>query len=264
MILFPGTKINLGLRITEKRGDGFHNLQTVFYPLNYSDILEAAPSGKFAFRSSGISVPVKPEDNLVVKAFRLMQEKYEIPNVKIHLHKIVPDGTGLGGGSADAAATIKLLNRVFSLGFSEKQMEEDAVLLGSDCAFFIRNRPVYAEGRGELLQDIQLSLDDFYLLLVIPNLKVSTAQAYGQCNPSMPEIPVKDIVKMPVAVWKHYLKNDFENLPLIPEEIHQIKQQLYGAGAEYASMSGSGSAVFGIFREKVNVRLRENYQKIWV
>lgn len=264
MILFPGTKINLGLRITEKRSDGFHNLQTVFYPLNYSDILEVVPSDKFAFSSSGVVVTGKQEDNLVIKAYNLMKKKYGLAAVKVHLHKVVPSGTGLGGGSADAAAMVKLLNRLFELKLTEKQMEEDVSALGSDCAFFIRNRPAYGEGKGELLQDIQLSLDDFQFLLVIPNLTVSTAQAYGQCKPLMPEISVKEIVEMPVAKWKDHLTNDFENLPLIPEEIHEIKQQLYDAGAEYASMSGSGSAVFALFKQQSRIKLSEKHRMIWV
>ena len=264
MIMFPGTKINLGLRITEKRDDGFHNLQTVFYPLSYSDILEVVPGDAFRFGSSGITVPGKQEDNLVVKAFRLMQEKYAVPDVKIHLHKVVPTGTGLGGGSADAAATIKLLNRVFSMGLSEKRMEEDAATLGSDCAFFVRSRPVYAEGRGEILRDISLTLDDYRILVVIPEISISTAGAYAQCKPQLPEEPVSEVVRQPLSEWKNLLRNDFEALPLIPDEIRTIKNHLYDSGAEYAAMSGSGSAVFGIFREKVKTNLPDIYRKVWV
>ncbi len=264
MIMFPGTKINLGLRITEKRDDGFHNLQTVFYPLSYSDILEVVPGDAFRFGSSGITVPGKQEDNLVVKAFRLMQEKYAVPDVKIHLHKVVPTGTGLGGGSADAAATIKLLNRVFSMGLSEKRMEEDAATLGSDCAFFVRSRPVYAEGRGEILRDISLTLDDYRILVVIPEISISTAGAYAQCKPQLPEEPVSEVVRQPLSEWKNLLRNDFEALPLIPDEIRTIKNHLYDSGAEYAAMSGSGSAVFGIFREKVKTNLPDAYRTIWV
>lgn len=264
MIMFPGTKINLGLRITEKRDDGFHNLQTVFYPLTYSDILEVVPAGAFSFSSSGISVPGKQEDNLVVKAFMLMQRKYHIPDVKIHLHKIVPTGAGLGGGSADAAATIKLLNRVFSMDLSEGKMEEDAARLGSDCAFFVRSRPVYAEGRGEILQDMSLSLDDYRILVVIPEISISTAKAYAQCKQHIPERPVSEVVHQALSEWKKLLKNDFEELPLIPGEIGIIKKKLYDSGAEYASMSGSGSAVFGVFKKKVKTNLPDTYRKIWV
>ncbi len=262
--MFPGTKINLGLRITEKRDDGFHNLQTVFYPLSYSDILEVVPGDAFRFSSSGISVPGKAEDNLVVKAFRLMQNKYDIPDVKIHLHKIVPTGTGLGGGSADAAATIKLLNRVFALNLPEEKMQKDAAELGSDCAFFIRNRPVYAEGRGEVLQDISLSLEDYRFLIVIPEISISTARAYAQCKPHIPERTVSEVVRQPLSEWKSLLKNDFEELPLVPEEIRSIKNQLYASGAEYAAMSGSGSAVFGIFKKVVKMNFPSSYLKIWV
>ena len=256
MITYPNAKINLGLNIVEKRPDGYHNLETVFYPINLQDALEVnlrEGEDEFSLKVSGVSIEGKPEDNLVVKAYRLLKKDYpHIPAIDIHMYKHIPTGAGLGGGSADAAFMIKLLNEKFKLNLSIEKMEEYAAILGADCAFFIQNKPVFASGIGNIFEPIQLSLKGYYLVLVKPDIFVSTKDAFAHITPMKPTQSLKEIIRMPVETWRATMKNDFEEsvFQKFPE-IAAIKDKLYDLGAIYASMSGSGSSVFGIFREQV-------------
>ncbi len=253
MILFPNAKINLGLHVLSRRKDGFHNIETVFYPVGLSDILEVENADKIdrepSFHETGISSGVPYEKNLCYKAFLLLKDKYEIPGTCIHLHKIIPNGAGLGGGSSDAAYMLIGLNSYYKLGLSKKELLSYAIKLGADCSFFIINKPVFAEGRGEKFSEIELSLKNYYLLIVKPPYSISTPEAYQTCNPSIPKYSLKEIIGQPVAGWKEFITNDFEKVMFnkYPESI-KIKEQLYKNGALFALMSGSGSSFYGIFK----------------
>lgn len=249
MILFPNAKINLGLNVLRKRTDGYHDIETLFHPIQLSDILEINLSNEFDFKQTGIEISGDIDNNLVVKAFRLMQAEFNLPNVAIHLHKIVPFGAGLGGGSSDAAYTLNGINELFELKLTLAELSERASKLGSDCPFFIYNQPMLGEGRGEILSHLSsFSLKGYYLVLIKPEVMVSTAGAYAGITPIVPPVSVKEIVKGEVSTWKNVLKNQFE-LSVFNQypEIEAIKLKLYQLGATYASMSGSGSSVFGIF-----------------
>lgn len=248
MIAFPTCKINIGLRITEKRPDGYHNLQSCFYPVAWGDVLETIPATEFSFSSSGLPIPGSGQSNLCVRAYELLRADFDLSPVSMHLHKIVPIGAGLGGGSADAAFTLKLLNDQFDLGLSTTQLEDYARLLGSDCAFFIQNRPLYCLEKGDVFSDIAVDLTGYYILLVYPNLAISTAEAYAGVRPHQPDHSLFDQVQSPIETWRDTIHNDFEDslFPRYPI-LADIKQQLYEEGAVYASMSGSGSTVYGIF-----------------
>lgn len=258
MITFPNAKINLGLNIIEKRPDGYHNLETIFYPIPLEDALEITTRNnseeKYALYQSGIEIAGSPETNLVVKAYHLLDEKFSLPPVDIHLHKRIPSGAGLGGGSADAAFMLKLLNEKFALHLNRETLEEYAATLGADCAFFIENTPIFAEGIGNLFSSIPLSLKGYQLVLIKPDIFVSTREAFAQIHPHQPEFSLKDIIARPIEEWKNYLVNDFEKsvFPQHPE-IERIKEELYAQGALYAAMSGSGSSVFGIFHPTVQL-----------
>jgi 4-diphosphocytidyl-2-C-methyl-D-erythritol kinase len=253
MIVYPHSKINLGLHVIRKRNDGFHELETLFYPLDLCDALEIIPAedGKTAFTSGGIPIPEDGSDNLCVKAWKILQKDYPVPAVKIHLHKMIPVGAGLGGGSSDAAFTLKVLNDLFDLKLSAEMLHQYAQQLGSDCSFFLQNSPVYATGRGEIMTSHPLSLRGYSLVLVKPGVHVSTADAYAGITPGLPEKPLREILSLPPERWKDLLVNDFEKTILrrFPE-IDNIKSLMYDLGAVYACMSGSGSSVFGIFRGK--------------
>lgn len=254
MITFPNAKINLGLSIIEKRPDGYHNLETVFYPLPLEDALEVTvrpdKDGREKVRlyQTGMAIDGPAEDNLAVKAYRLLDGLYDLPLVDIHLHKRIPSGAGLGGGSADAAFMLKLLNELTCLNLSDTTLEEYAARLGADCAFFIRNRPTYAEGIGNVFSPIECSLKGYQYIVVKPDVFVSTREAFAQIRPHRPLRPVKELIRLPVREWKDLLTNDFEAsvFPRFPV-IGEIKEELYRLGAEYAAMSGSGSSVFGLF-----------------
>lgn len=258
MITFPNAKINLGLSITEKRPDGYHNLETVFYPLPIEDVLEVTEKSSndqpFSLTISGIELEGDLENNLVVKAYRLLEADFQLPPIDIHLHKNIPSGAGLGGGSADAAFMLRLLNEQFKLNLSNTQLENYASRLGADCAFFIQNKPIYAEGIGNLFSPLSLSLTGYQYVIVKPNIFVSTRSAFSQITPRKPIRRVKEIIQLPIEEWKEYLHNDFEDsvFPQFPA-IRQIKQQLYESQAIYASMSGSGSSVFGIFSQGADI-----------
>ena len=257
MITFPNAKINLGLNIIEKRPDGYHNLETIFYPINLQDALEVTRrengEHEYTLHISGASLDGEAEDNLVVKAYKLLKKDHpQILSIDVHMYKHIPAGAGLGGGSSDAAYMIKLLNDKFSLGLSTEQMEQYAVQLGADCAFFIRNRPVFATGIGNVFESIELSLKGYHIILVKPDIFVSTRDAFAEIKPGRPAVSLKEIVKQPVETWKDSMKNDFEDsvFKKFPE-IAAIKDELYDLGAVYAAMSGSGSSVYGIFKEPI-------------
>lgn len=250
MISFPNAKINIGLLITGKRPDGYHNLETVFFPVGWSDALEFAFSDKLFFSSSGIEIAGPVESNLVMKAYNLLRDEYTLPPLRIHLHKQIPFGAGLGGGSADGAFMLRMLNKTFGLNISSEKMLEYAAHLGSDCPFFLINRPVFATGRGEIMIPLNISLKGLTLLLVKPSIDVSTASAFKNVIPRQPEISLQELIQLPVSNWKETIVNQFETsvFPQFPE-IETIKMQMYRMGAVYASMSGSGSCVFGLFAD---------------
>lgn len=254
MICFPNAKINLGLNIVSRRSDGYHNLETIFYPIAIKDALEiiVKPGQQTdTFVEAGIKVDAAPESNLVMKALLLMQSKYDFPSVEVHLLKKIPFGAGLGGGSADASFMLKLLNRTFSLGASDVELASLAVQLGADCPFFIYNKPMFASGIGEIFEDINLSLKEYYFVLIKPDIHVSTKDAFAQIQPTQPQISLKEIIEKPISEWKGLMYNDFEKSVFSKyPQIGGIKQSLYNNGALYASMSGSGSSVFGIFKEE--------------
>ena len=257
MITFPNAKINLGLNIIEKRPDGYHNLETIFYPINLQDALEVTRrennDKEYTLHISGSPLEGEPEDNLVVQAYKLLKKDYPgLLPVDIHMYKHIPAGAGLGGGSSDTACMIKLLNDKFSLGLSTERMEEYAVKLGADCAFFIRNKPVFATGIGNLFEPVELSLKGYHIILIKPDIFVSTRDAFAEIKPVRPAVSLKEIVKQPIETWKSSMKNDFEDsvFKKFPE-IAAIKDELYDLGAVYAAMSGSGSSVYGIFKAPI-------------
>lgn len=258
MIRFPNAKINLGLNIVRKRTDGYHDLETVFYPIPLKDALEILPetspttSGLPTLHISGMPVQGSPQDNICIKAWQLLQKDFaQIPAVQIFLHKAIPMGGGLGGGSSDGASALTMLNELFSLGLGSEELSRYALTLGSDCPFFIYNQPCFAEGRGEVLSPVPSVLQGYTLFLVHPDLHVSTAEAFRGIHPREAEFALKDLIIQPLETWKESIRNDFEEsiFPRFPE-IRTIKEALYACGAVYASMSGSGSSVYGIFREE--------------
>lgn len=261
MITFPCAKINLGLNIVSKRPDGYHNLETVFYPIPLTDALEIKyMDEKFPSESpcdlkiTGKDVDCNEEDNLVIKAYQLLAADFQLPRVHAHLVKRIPTQAGLGGGSSDAAYMIRLLDERFRLNIGIPEMERYAAKLGADCAFFITADPSYAEGIGDVLMPVDVpgaGLGGYYLAVVKPSVAVSTRDAYAAIVPKTPAKCCRDIVRQPIETWKDELVNDFE-APIFAmhPELAAIKQSLYNAGAVYAAMSGSGSALFGIFREQ--------------
>lgn len=251
MISFPNAKINLGLHITAKRKDGYHDIETCMVPIPLFDALEMILDKKATWNSSGLEIPGDPKENLILKAEKLMKKDFPaLPNLNIHLHKNIPMGAGLGGGSADGAFALKLMNNLFDLHLDDFFLEEYAAELGSDCPFFIDNTPKIARGRGEILEPIDLSLKGTYLVLINPGIHVGTKEAYAGVTPAPPKVKLEEVLA-DRSRWKAELVNDFE--PSIFQnhpQIAEIKEKLYGAGAFYSAMSGSGSSVFGLFEEK--------------
>jgi len=248
MVIFPNAKINIGLNVIERRADGYHNLETIFYPVKINDALEIIESDKLSFESSGLPIPGKIEDNLCIKAYHLLKKDYNIPPVKIHLHKHIPIGAGLGGGSADAAFFIRLIDQNFNLKLSVAKMQGYARKLGADCAFFIENKPVFAFEVGDEFEPVKLDLSNYKIVLVMPDVQVSTAEAYRGVKPAEVKTSLIELIQLPVASWKKYIKNDFEESIFKNHAlIRGVKADLYQAGALFASMSGSGASVFGIF-----------------
>lgn len=256
MVSFPFCKINLGLNIISKRTDGYHDLITGFYPVAWQDALEIVPAKDFSFTISGIPVPGAAADNLCVRAFEMLKRDYQLKPVAIHLHKVIPIGAGLGGGSSDGAHTLLLLNDIFKLSISRDRLKQYAAQLGSDCAFFIERQPMLGTGRGEVLAPLKLSLKGKFLVIITPEVRISTKEAFSGVTPRKPAHDLPNILEgRSMAEWKHVLKNDFEDhlfkqFPII-EALHQ---KLYALEAVYASMSGSGSSVFGIFDNEVDLR----------
>lgn len=250
MIVFPFCKINLGLHIVSKRADGFHNIETVFYPVkSITDVLEIIPSKQFGFQSYGLPIGGREEDNLVVKAYNLMKVQYSLPPVSIYLMKNIPTGAGLGGGSSDAATVLVLLNQLFHLHLDNETLKAHAATLGSDCPFFIEGNPAFACDKGDRLLACDCTeLDGKHIVVINPNVHISTAIAYSNCKPAPSEMDLREIMQTPISQWKTLLKNDFEKtiFPAYPR-LAEIKEMLYRKGALYASLSGSGSALFGIF-----------------
>ncbi len=266
MISFPPCKINIGLNITGKRSDGYHNIQSLFYPVPLTDILEIIEvpekaSGTWQFSSSGIEIPGNPEQNLAVKAYLLLADRFQLPAVKIHLHKVIPMGAGLGGGSADGAHMLLLLNDKFELKLSENQLIGYAALLGSDCPFFILNKPALVSGRGEELNPVAALLKGQWLQLIYPGIHISTAEAFGALQLETMN-PARSLHTVPaLEQWKAQMSNDFEKpIGMKHPEIPKLISALYNSGAWFSAMSGSGSTVFGIFKEEPTpMALPENY-----
>lgn len=254
MICFPNAKINLGLNVVSRRDDGYHNIETVFYPIELKDALEVMPSGeKFSYQlfPTGLDIGDQPQNNLVIKALSLLSAEKQIPNIDIHLLKAIPAGAGLGGGSSDGAFMLTLLNETYGLGYTHQELHQFALKLGADCPFFLKNQPAFATGIGDELEEIDLSLQDYFLVIVKPAISVSTQEAYAQIVTKQPSMSLREIVKMPIQEWRNHMHNDFEPSIFIKHpSIGAIKQQLYDNGALYASMSGSGTAVYGFFAEK--------------
>jgi len=255
MVVFPHCKINLGLQVISKRDDGYHNIETCFYPVPWTDILEIIKAEAFAFSCSGISIPGKEEDNLCVKAYQLLRNDFGLSPVHIHLHKVIPTGAGLGGGSSDAAFALRALNSIFNLKLSVQQLREYASRLGSDCSFFIEDKPMLGTGRGEELSPASVILKGLFLVLVKPEIHISTAEAYAGIKPQQPTSSLQEIFALPVTKWKNVLINDFEKSVFEKHPaIQSLKKSLYQHGAIYSSMSGSGASVFGIFSSPVDLK----------
>jgi 4-diphosphocytidyl-2-C-methyl-D-erythritol kinase len=266
MICFPSCKINLGLRITQKRADGFHALETVFFPISIKDALEIiiepdANAAPITFTSSGLAINGDPSDNLCFKAYELLKKDYPtIPNIKMHLHKQIPMGAGLGGGSSDGAFTLVALNQLFDLHIPEHKLMQYALTLGSDCPFFILNSPAYATSRGEILKPINVNLDGYTIIIVNPGIAISTKLAFSLITPKVPDSNLEFIICESVSTWKDNLINDFEE-PIFNSfpELANIKETLYQKGAVYASMTGTGSTVYGIFPTSIIDTLDFNF-----
>ena len=257
MQLFPNAKINIGLNVVKKRPDGYHNIETVFYPIGLKDELYVAKSDfiyarkvDYSLEVFGAEVTDDPEKNLIIRALRLFQKDFDIDAVEIQLRKNIPFGAGLGGGSSDAAFMLKALNELFELHLTEGELENYAVKLGADCPVFIRNKPVFATGIGNKFAPVDLSLEGYHFVLVKPDVYVSTPEAYASIVPRQPENSITELIKQPVSAWRDQVKNDFE--PAVFKKhpvIQHVKDSLYDMGAVYASMSGSGSSVYGLFNE---------------
>ncbi len=264
MIIFPNAKINIGLNVINRRQDGYHNLETIFYPIRINDALEVIEADKLGFESTGLGIPGRVEDNLCIKGYHLLKKDFDLPPVKIHLHKHIPIGAGLGGGSADAAFFIRLLNQNFSLGLTDDRMIDYARRLGSDCAFFIQNKPLFAFDRGDEFEPIKLDLSNYKIVLIMPPVHVSTAEAYSGVKPAPVKQSLMELIYRPAAEWRNYIKNDFEDSVFKNHpEIRGIKAALYEAGAIYAGMSGSGASVFGIFDKAPDLQELEKTNEVF-
>ncbi|MDB5203663.1 MAG: 4-diphosphocytidyl-2C-methyl-D-erythritol kinase [Ferruginibacter sp.] len=255
-----------------KRADGFHDIETIFYPIPIKDAQEIIPdsdAGDIHFSSSGLPIPGDSSQNLSVKAWQLLKNDFPaLPPMKLHLHKNIPMGAGLGGGSADAAFMLKMLNQQFSLGISDSQLLDYALQLGSDCPFFIVNKPAYASGRGELLRELSLQLDDYQILVVNPGIHINTGWAFSQLDLTNPQhARLEELIQFPLSTWKQHIFNDFEK-PVFAAQptIAALKQQLYHFGAVYVSMSGTGSTVFGIFEKNIRpgIKFPAHYFYNWI
>ena len=263
MILFPPAKINLGLNILRKREDGYHAIASCMYPIPLCDVLEILPAESFMFKQTGLEIDGADDDNLVVKAWRLLNERYDIPPVYIHLRKNIPMGAGLGGGSADATFTLRGLNALFELNLSVKTLQNLAAELGSDCPFFVVDQPQLAEGRGELLSPIDINLDGYYLKILNPGIHIGTAEAYANVHFSKGEKSLVEILSNAPETWKDQLENGFEPSAFESHpKLKLLKDSLYTEGAIYASMTGSGSTLFGLFSEEPACSNPELFERV--
>jgi 4-diphosphocytidyl-2-C-methyl-D-erythritol kinase len=267
MIVFPIAKINIGLRITEKRQDGFHNIETIFYPIHLSDALEFVISDHSAkndiLNVTGIETG-DAGDNLVMKSIIRLRKYRSFPFLKVHLHKAIPLGAGLGGGSSDAACLLKCVNKHFELNIDNALLSSIALELGSDCPFFVEGVPSFASGRGELLTPVNRILSGSYLVLVNPGIGINTAEAYRNCKPAIPTTSLRELIGTPVTQWKNSILNDFEEFVFKKQPlIGKLKEDLYNSGAVFSLMSGSGSSVYGIFPEKPDLQPKLKKYVIW-
>lgn len=255
MVAFPHAKINLGLHVIRRRDDGYHDIETCFYPVPLTDILEVVPSDTFSFSVSGIEVPGSNDDNLCVKAYHMLVRDHGIGPAAIHLHKIIPTGAGLGGGSSDAAFALRVISEVFGRKLSREALADYASQLGSDCAFFLHDRPMMGTDRGDNLRPADVSLKGRFMVIVTPPVHIATADAYRLVKPSEHKSGLTATLAMaPITEWKQLVKNDFED-PVFSRypAIKEVKETLYRHGAIYASLSGSGASVFGIFGSAVDL-----------
>jgi len=259
MLAFPNCKINIGLYITNRREDGYHDLETVFYPLKLKESLEIVPSKKTALHLSGLKVAGEPKNNLVWSAYQILKQQFpeKVPEFDIYLHKVIPMGAGLGGGSSDGACMLQLLNDFCALGLDKEQLAGLALQLGSDCPFFIHNRPRFAKGRGEKMSPLELDLSPYSIQLICPEVHVSTSDAFKMIIADPAPFDLANLNKLPVEEWKDFISNDFE-APVFKQypELAIIKSELYEQGALYASMTGSGSTIFGIFPKGLKADLK--------
>ena len=257
MICFPNAKINLGLNIIRKRQDGFHEIESVFLPVGWSDILEVIPAAdsvvnEISMEQTGLPLGIAAGENLAFKACENLRKDFDLPNLKIALHKQIPSGAGLGGGSSDAASMILLLDRLFGLALSKEKILSYLEKLGSDCPFFYTNQPAFVRGRGEVIEPFHVNLNGYYLMIIVPEVRISTAEAFKLISPRKPEFSLRKTLEYPVEDWGRLVVNDFEDVLFSKyPEFKQIKSKMYSSGAVYSSLSGSGSAIYGIFRNKI-------------
>lgn len=261
MIIYPNAKINIGLNITEKRNDGFHNIESIFYPLyKLTDKIEIKENKIFSITNSGINLNIKPENNLIYKSFKYLKDNFKIPNVSINLEKNIPFGAGLGGGSADASFVLKSLNKIFNLNLNDIKLKDIAIEICSDCPFFIENKPKFVYNKGDYFNEIKLDLSGYYIVLIKPDIFISTKEAYSYIKPKFRNFELNNIINEPINKWKDNIVNDFEDsifkkYPLL----NNIKQNLYNNGALYSSMSGSGSTIYGIFEKEISIKNIDNF-----
>jgi len=265
MIVYPNSKINIGLTITSKRSDGFHNIESIFYPIPWCDILEINISDTFEFTTSGLKIEGNHKNNLVLKAYQLIKTKYQISNCKIHLHKQIPMGAGLGGGSADAAFTLSLLNEIFGLSIPKNELELMADKLGSDCSFFIDDKPKLVKGKGEIITSTKLNLNGLYIKLINPNIHISTTQAFSGIKISHSVLDYQKLTLKNLIQQSQIPINDFEHtiFPIHPT-LSDIKKQLKTEGAIYTSMTGTGSTIYGLFTKKPSLTFDIFNEKIFL
>lgn len=258
MILFANAKINLGLHITGKRPDGYHNLETVLFPIPFYDVIEFNPADKFSLDLYGEKIPGAVEENLILNTYRLLQNRFSLPGIEVHLLKNIPPGSGLGGGSSDAAHLLSGLNQYFDLGMNQGQLRQLAENLGSDCPFFIGNTPMYATGKGEILEPVNIDLTGYFLVLVVPEIRIVTEKAYSLLKePVSHRFHLREIIEKPLEEWSGLLINDFENVIFSKHpELKEIKNDLMKNGARYAALTGSGSAIFGIYKKRPSIQNR--------
>lgn len=264
MICFPNAKINIGLNVLNRRDDGYHNLETIFYPVNIKDALEVQESSEMMFETSGIEIPGYANENLCLRAYDFLSEDFDLPPVHIHLHKNIPIGAGLGGGSSDAAFFIKLINEKFGLAMDAWQMQSYCRRLGADCSFFIENKPLFAKGKGDEFEDVEVDLSRYHVALVMPPVHVSTGEAYRGVKPAKPVNSLKDLIKLPVTDWNCNINNDFEpHILRAHPQIRLVKMTMLEEGALFTLMSGSGASVYGIFENKPDLSMFEESYRVF-